>query len=64
MPTKYLDFADIFSKKSTTMVLKQTNINEHAIDLKKDKRSPYKPIYSLKSIELKILIIYIKTNLA
>lgn len=39
-------------------------INNHTIKLKEDKKSLYCPIYSLKLVELKILKIEIKTNLA
>ena len=46
------------------MLPEYTEINTHAIDLKKSKQPPYGPIYSLGSIELEILKTYIKTNLA
>ena len=41
---------------------KHTEINTHAIKLKKGKEPSYKPIYSLKPIELKTLKIYIEAN--
>ena len=41
-----------------------TKINNHAIELIDKQQPPYEPIYSLKPIELEILKIYIKTNLA
>ncbi len=40
-----------------------TDINKHAIKLVKDKQLLYGPIYSLKSVELKILKTYIETYL-
>ena len=64
VPAKYLDFADVFLKKSSEMLLEQTGVNEHAIKLEKDKEPLYKPIYSLKAIRFKNFKIYIKTNLA
>ena len=60
---KYLDFADIFSKKWAKVLLKQTKANKHIIMLEKSKQLYYGPIYSLRLKELKILKTYIKTNL-
>lgn len=34
---KYIDFLDIFSKKSVTIILKYLDINKHIINLKTDK---------------------------
>ena len=39
-------------------------MNEHAIELEKDKQPPFGPIYSLGSVELEMLKTYIETNLA
>ena len=39
-------------------------INDLAIELLHDQKLPYAPIYNLNPIELKILKIYIKNNLA
>ena len=64
IPAKYLDFAHVFSKESAKVSLKCTRINEHAIELENGKQSPYGTIYSLDPVELEILKIYIKTNLA
>ena len=61
---KYLDFIDIFSKESAEVLLEQTVINEPTIKLQKGKQPPYSPIYSLGSVELKLLKIYIERNLA
>ena len=61
---EYLDFANIFSKESTKVLPKRTDINEHAIELEEGKQAPYGPIYNLGPIELKTLKTYIETNLA
>ena len=63
MPTKYSDFTDVFSKKSTNVLPERTGANEHAIELEKSKKSPYVPIYSLEPVKLKTLKTYIETNL-
>ena len=64
MPTKYSDFADVLLKKSANVFSKRTGINEYVIELKKGKQLSYRPIYSPRPVELKILKTYIKTNLA
>ena len=64
VPTKYLDFADIFLEKSANVLPKRNRANEHAIELEKGKKPPYKPIYSLRPVEFKTLKTYMKTNLA
>ena len=55
MLTEYLDFADVFLKKSVNVFLKQTGANKHAIKLEKGKQLLYGPIYSLGPVELKTL---------
>ena len=50
--------------KNTAKFLKYTRINNYIIQLKKDKQPFFGLIYNLRSIELEILKIYIKTNLA
>ena len=37
IPTKYSDFADVFSEKKALVLPKQTNLNKHAIKLKDGK---------------------------
>lgn len=64
IPVEYLDFTNIFSKKSAIVLLEYTMINKNAIDLKKGKQPPYRPIYNLRRVELKTLKTYIVTNLA
>ena len=63
VPAEYSDFADVFSKKLEQVLPERTGINEHAIKLKNSKQPPYRPIYSLGPVELKILKTYIETNL-
>ena len=60
---EYLDFEDVFSKKSAVVLPEHTKINIYAISLEKGKQPFYGPIYSLGPIELETLKTYIKTNL-
>ena len=63
--TKYLDFANIFSPDLAYKLPKHTRINNHAIKLVNSYQQPlYRPIYSLKPVELETLKAYIETNLA
>ena len=64
VPAKYLDFADVFSKKLANVFLEQTRANEHVIELEEGKQPLYGPIYSLGPVELETLKTFIKTNLA
>ena len=61
---EYLDFANVFSKKSAKVLSEQIEVNEQAIKLEESKQPPYEPIYSLGPVELETLKTYIKTNLA
>ena len=61
--TKYSDFADVFSEEKALVLSKQTDLNEHAIELKNGKQLPYRPIYSLGPVELETLKTYIETHL-
>ena len=63
VPAEYSDFADVFLEKSANILPKQTGVNEHAIKVEKGKQPPYELFYSLESVELEILKIYIETNL-
>lgn len=45
-------------------ILEYIKINNHVIKLVEDLYSFYKPIYSLRSLELEMLKTYTKTNLA
>ena len=64
VPTKYLDFTDIFLEKSANILRERTGANEHAIKLEEGKQPPYGPIYSLGPVDLKSLKTYMETNLA
>lgn len=61
---EYLNFVDIFSKKSAAKLSEHFNINKHSINLESDKELSYGLINSLEPVELKILKTYIKTILA
>lgn len=60
---KYIDFANIFSKKLAKVFLEQIGINKYIIKLENSKQLFYRPIYRLKPVELEILKTYIKTYL-
>ena len=63
IPNKYLDFANIFSKKKVLMLPERIKLNEYAINLKNGKQPSYRPIYSLGPVELEILKTYIEIYL-
>ena len=52
---RYSDFAHVFLEKSANILVEQTGVNEHAIELEKGKQLSYRPIYNLGPIELKTL---------
>lgn len=60
---KYLDFANVVLEEKALMLLEGNKLNEHTINLEKDKHSSYGPIYNLGPIALKTLKTYIKTYL-
>ena len=64
VPTKYSDFADVFSPDLAFELPEHTGINNHTIKLVEDQQPPYGPIYSLELVELETLKTYIETNLA
>lgn len=61
---KYFGYTNVFLSELTIKLLEYININNHAIKLEKDKQLFYSSINSLGPVKLKILKIYIKTNLA
>ena len=61
--TEYSDFADVFSLELALELLEYTRIHNHAIKVVDDWQPSYRPIYSLRPIELKTLKTYIETNL-
>lgn len=58
--TKYLDYSNIFSKKSTAKLLEHFDINKHLMDLKPSKQPPYSFIYCLEAVELNIFKIILR----
>ena len=54
----------IFLKKKTLVLLKTTNLNKQTIKFQKNLQLPYKPIYNLSLVELKILKTHIETYFA
>lgn len=57
-------FPDFFLKEKALVSPDLTELNKHAIKLQDGKQPFYEPIYRLRLVELKILKIYIKINLA
>ncbi len=64
VPSKYADFADVFSPKLAAKLLEYTGINNHTIELVDDWQPPYGSIYNLGPMELETLKTYIENNLA
>ena len=62
--SKFSDFLDVFLKAKTLMLLKATVLNQYTLELQKSQQSLYGSIYSLDSIDIKMLKTYFKTNLA
>ena len=50
--------------ENAAKLLENTGMNEYAIKLEESKQPLFRPIYSLKPMELETLETYIKTNLA
>ena len=63
VPSKYTNFANVFSLKWAIELLKYIRINNYAIKLIDDWQLPYNPIYSLRPVKLETLKTYIKNNL-
>ena len=64
VPTKCLDFADVFSSDLASELPEHTKINNYTIELVEGQQPPYGPIYNLGPVELETLKAYIETNLA
>lgn len=62
--TKYSNYTDVFLKKLAADLFKQSDINQHALHLELDKQLLYRPIYSLKPVELETFKTYIEINIA
>ncbi len=61
--SEYLDYANVFLFYFKIALPENIGINEHDIELVKNKQPFYEPIYSLKLVELKTLKTYIKIYL-
>ena len=64
IPIKYSNSTNIFFPKLASELLKNSGINNYAIELIDDWQLPYSPIYSQRPVELETLKTYIETNLA
>ncbi len=64
VPSKYTNFADVFSPRLAAELLEHTRINNHVIEFVDDWQLQYGSIYSLRPRELETLKAYIKNNLA
>ena len=53
--TEYSNYSNVFSAENATKFPKNTEMNEHTIKLEEDKQPPFRPIYSLGPVELKIV---------
>lgn len=62
--TKYFNFLNIFFWDSVAEFVEYTRVKNYFINLFDNKQLCYSLIYNLRSIELKMLKIYIKANLA
>ena len=62
--SEYADFIDVFSPKLVVELPEHTRINDLIIELVDDQQPSYGLMYSLEPMELKMLKIYIKNNLA
>lgn len=61
IPYEYSNYPDIFSFDYAIELLKNTSMNEHAIQLIDKKQSHYESIYAVGPVELRTLKVYIKT---
>lgn len=61
---EYLDFSNVCSEEKILILSELNKLNQHFIKLQNNKHLFYRPIYSLKLIEFKILKTYIIINLA
>ncbi len=61
--TEYSDYADVFSSNLAIKLFENNKMNEYAIELIEEKQLAYRPIYTLRPVELETLKAYIKTHL-
>ena len=64
VPSKYVDFVNVFSLKLIVKLSKHMGVNNYTIRLVDNQQPLYGFIYNLGSIKLEILKTYIKNNLA
>ena len=64
VPSKYVNFTNVFLLKLAIKLLKYTGINDYVIELIDNQQFLYGLIYSLRLVELEILKTYIENNLA
>ena len=64
IPIKYSNYSNVFLAEYTMELSKYTEINNHAIELEKNKQLFFGRIYNLRLVELETLKIYIEINLA
>ena len=63
VPSKYANFADIFSKNLVAKLPEHIKINNHTINIIEQHEFPYRSLYSLGSLKLETLKTYIETSL-
>lgn len=63
MLSKYLDYNNVFLFGLIIKLFENISINKYIIELIKSKQLSYRPIYSLRLIELETLKTYIKIYL-
>ena len=61
---KYSNYSNVFLTKNLTELSEYLRIYNYAIKLEKDKQLTFGSIFSLVSVEIKILKAYFETNLA
>jgi hypothetical protein len=61
LPEAYADYADVFNFNKIAKLQTQTHIT-HAINLENRAKAPYRPIYYLFKLELRILRDYLAEN--
>lgn len=61
---EYSNYGNVFLIENTIKLSKHIKINIYTIKLKKNNQPLFEPIYSIVPVKLKMLITYIKTDLA
>lgn len=62
IPAEYLDYSEVFSKKSAAELPKRSDLNKYLINLELGKQPLYSLIYSLRPVELETFKTYIKIS--